>query len=302
MLPKISIITVTYNSVQTLKDSIESILAQDYPQIEYIIIDGASTDGTVELIKSYGDKVSKFISEPDRGMFDAMNKGVILATSDIIGILNSDDFYESNNIISTVVAEFDRSQVDGVFGDLVYVDRDNIQRIVRYYSSANCTPANFAYGWTPAHPTFFVKKSVYNRYGLFKTDYKIASDFELMARFLAKGQISYTYLPKVMVRMRMGGLSTKNFISNWIISQEIVRACSENGIKTNLAKVLSKYLTKVFQLVVRPKIETPTPIYSRYSHESDSEIVRASSATKIEQFVYLSSTPASSAESSHSQL
>ncbi len=298
MLPKISIITVTYNSVQTLQDSIESILAQDYPNIEHIIVDGASTDGTVELIRSYGDRIGKFTSEPDRGMFDAMNKGVMLATGDIIGILNSDDFYEDPDIISTVVAEFDRSQVDSVFGDLVYVDRNNLDRIVRYYSSANCTPENFAYGWTPAHPTFFAKRSVYNRSGLFKTDYKIASDFELMARFLAKDRISSAYIPKVMVRMRMGGLSTRSLMSNWIISQEIVRACTENGIKTNIAKVLSKYLTKVFQLVNRPRSAISTPISVVKPTYSGGELTGGLTRSKIEQFIFFSAVDAKSEDQS----
>jgi glycosyltransferase involved in cell wall biosynthesis len=249
---KVSIITVVYNGSQTITDAIHSVLSQDYSDIEYIIIDGASTDGTVSLIESYQNRITKFISEPDRGIYDAMNKGIKLATGDIIGILNSDDFYASNTIISTVVQRFKQTKADSVFGDLVFVASDNLDKVVRYYSSAKFHPGQFAYGWMPAHPTFFVKRSAYERYGLFKTDYKIAADYELLTRFLAKHKLSYSYIPKVMVKMRTGGVSTTNLKSNWILNREIVRGCAENDIQTNMPKVLSKYFTKVFQLVYRP--------------------------------------------------
>jgi glycosyltransferase involved in cell wall biosynthesis len=253
MMQKVSIITVAYNSVTTIGHTIDSILAQDYPHIEHIIIDGASTDGTVDLVRSYGDRITQFISERDRGIYDAMNKGLALATGDIIGILNSDDFYASTDIISTVVATIENSGVDAVFGDLVYVSGSNLSRIVRYYSSAHFHPGLFAYGWMPAHPTFFVKRFAYDQYGYFKTDYKIASDYELLIRFLAKNRLTYHYIPRIMVKMRTGGVSTTNLMSNWILNREIVRGCAENGIRTNLLKVFSKYFTKIFQLIRRPK-------------------------------------------------
>jgi glycosyltransferase involved in cell wall biosynthesis len=249
---KLSIITVVYNGRTTLGDTIQSILNQDYPNIEHIIIDGGSTDGTIELVQSYGNQIAKFISEPDRGMYDAMNKGIRLATGDIIGILNSDDFYADTDVISTVVQTFQQHQVDSVFGDLVFVNPDDLKTVVRYYGSANFHPSRFAYGWMPPHPTFFVKRHAYEQYGLFKTDYKIAADYEILIRFLAKHQLTYRHIPKVMVNMRPGGVSTTNFKSNWILNREIVRGCAENDIPTNLPKVLSKYFTKVFQLVQRP--------------------------------------------------
>ena len=260
---KISIITATYNSEMTVRDTIESILSQDYPDIEYIIIDGASTDETVEIIKSYESKIAKFISEPDRGMYDAMNKGIQLATGDVIGILNSDDFYADSNVISNVVNSLRESRTDSIFGDLVYVSSHNLTKITRYYSSAHFHPRLFAYGWMPAHPTFFVKRWAYEQYGLFQTDYKIAADYELLTRFLARHQLSYTYLPMVMVRMRTGGASTTNLKSNWILNREIIRACAENSIQTNWLKVLSKYFKKVFQLVRRPSARSqssPVPL------------------------------------------
>jgi glycosyltransferase involved in cell wall biosynthesis len=250
---KVSIITVVYNGETTIRDTIESLLAQDYPYIEYIIIDGASTDSTVDIIRSYDNKITKFISEPDQGIFDAMNKGIKLASGDVVGILNADDFYPDRDVISTVVKYLEGNRVDSVFGDLVYVRADDLQTIVRYYSSAKFHPQQFASGWMPAHPTFFVKRSAYERYGLFKTDYEIASDYELLTRFLARHQLSYVYIPKVMVKMRTGGVSTLNLRSNWVLNREIVRGCAENGINTNMVKVLSKYFTKVFQLIERPK-------------------------------------------------
>ncbi|WNZ44013.1 glycosyltransferase family 2 protein [Leptolyngbya boryana CZ1] len=249
---KVSIVTVTYNAAATIRDTIESVLAQDYPNIEHIIIDGASKDNTVEIVQSYGDRIARFVSEPDRGMYDGMNKGIKLATGDAIAILNADDVYINSHVISTIVEHFQQQQVDSVFADLVYVKHDEPDKIVRYYSSAHFHPDKFAYGWMPAHPTFVVKRWAFDRYGFFKTDYKIAADYELLIRFLAIHQMSYHYIPQVLVKMRTGGASTANLSSNWILNREIVRGCLENGIQTNMTKVLSKYFVKVFQLVARP--------------------------------------------------
>ena len=254
---KISIITVVYNNKDTIKDAMNSVLLQEYDDLEYIIVDGASTDGSAEAIKEaikkYPERSIKFISEKDNGIYDAMNKGIGLATGDMIGMLNSDDFYINNDVISTVVNEFMTKNVDSVFADLVYVRADDLNKIVRYYSSAGFYPKKMAYGWMPAHPTFFVKKEIYERYGLYKTDYQIAADYELIARFLVKNKVSYSYIPKVLVKMRTGGVSTRNLKSNWILNKEILRACAENGIKTNIIKVLSKYPAKIFQSIKKPR-------------------------------------------------
>lgn len=248
---KVSIITVVYNNAYTITNAIESVLSQDYSNIEYIVIDGQSTDGTVEKIISYKQYITHFISEPDKGIYDAMNKGLKLATGDIVGILNSDDFYARDTIISEVISEFQKKEVDLVFGDIVYVKPNNLDKITRYYSSANFNPEKFAWGWMPAHPSCFLKREVYEKYGYFKTDYKIAADYEILTRFMAKHKIPYAYIPKVFVKMRTGGVSTANLKSNLILNQEIVRACRENGINTNLYKVFLKYFTKVFQLIKR---------------------------------------------------
>jgi glycosyltransferase involved in cell wall biosynthesis len=249
---KISIITACFNSEKTIQDTIESVLSQDYPNIEFIIVDGASTDNTLKIIKKYGDRIAKVISEKDRGIYDAMNKGIQVATGDIVGILNSDDFYVNNRVISKIVSEFKTKNVDSIFADLVYITHELPHKVVRYYRSNDFRPSKFAYGWMPAHPTFFVKRNIYEKYGLFNIKYKIASDFELLARFLAKEKISYSYIPETIIKMRVGGLSTKNFKSNWIINQEILQACNENDIQTNIFKIYSKYFTKFIQLIARP--------------------------------------------------
>ena len=244
---KISIITVVWNNQKTIKDAIGSVLEQTYKNIEYIIIDGASTDGTVEIIQSYEDKISKFVSEPDKGLYDAMNKGINLATGDVVGILNSDDFYIDKNIINKIVKEFEEKEVDSLFADLIFVKPENLTKTVRYYDSSKCFPNKFQYALYPAHPTFFVKRKVYEKYGLFKIDYKIAADFDIMARFLYTNKISFTYLNEPIIKMRIGGVST-SFSSIWINSLEQLRVCKENGIKTNLFKIFFKYPSKILGL------------------------------------------------------
>lgn len=242
---KISIITVVYNSVDVIKIAIESVLNQTYKNIEYIIIDGKSTDGTVEIIQKYGDKIHEFVSESDKGIYDAMNKGLKLATGDVIGILNSDDFYISNDVIEKVVKVFEEQQVESMFADLIYVKAKNLNKVVRYYDSSYFSPDKFAYGWMPAHPTFFLKRKIYEKYGYFKLGYKIAADYELMVRFLAKHGVSYYYLREPIIKMRVGGVSTRNLKSNFILNKEILKACSENGIYSNWFMVLSKYPRKL---------------------------------------------------------
>jgi len=249
---KVSIVTVALNNRAYIEDCINSVVRQNYKNMEYIVIDGGSDDGTVDIIRKHEKHISKWLSEPDSGIYDAMNKGINLASGEIVGTLNSDDFYSNNDVISTVVKEFATKEVDSVFADLVYVKRDNPAKTVRYYNSARFTPRKFALGWMPAHPTFFVKRGLYEKYGLFRTDYQIAADYELLTRFLGKYKISYSHIPEVIVKMRTKGVSTRNLNSNRILNKEIMRACLANGIKTNIFKVYSKYFIKVFQLLRRP--------------------------------------------------
>lgn len=245
---KISIITVVRNNEKTIKDAIESVLGQTYKNIEYIIIDGKSTDGTVEVIKSYDNKISKFISESDKGLYDAMNKGIKLSTGDVVGILNSDDFYINEFVIERVVKEFEEKKMDSVFADLVYVKSQNVNKIVRYYDSGYFNPSKFAYGWMPAHPTFFVKRSVYEKYGLFRTDLKTSADFDILARFLYTHKISYSYIKEVLVKMRLGGVST-SISSIWVNNIEQLKICRQNNIDTDIFKILSKYPSKLIGFI-----------------------------------------------------
>ena len=240
---KISIITVSLNSESTITQTIKSVLSQTYKDIEYIIIDGASFDRTTEIIEKYNDKIASFISEPDNGIYDAMNKGINMATGEIIGILNSDDFYVDNNVIESVVREFNNRGVDSIFSNLVYVSQNDINKTIRYFDSGQFKPSLFSYGLMPAHPTFFVKKRIYEKYGKFRTDLKNASDFDLLARFLYVNKITYHYIDKVIVKMRVGGVST-SFSSVWTNNIEILSACKANGIKTNIFKILWRYVFK----------------------------------------------------------
>lgn len=248
---RVSIITVSFNSRETIEDTIVSVLKQKYSDIEYIVVDGGSADGTLDVVNKYSQRISRIISEPDHGMYDAINKGIGLATGDIIGLLHSDDVYATDHAVKDIIEEFEPG-IDSVYADLVYVERGNLEKVVRYYDSSVFHVLRFAYGWMPAHPTCFFRKSVYDKYGLYKEDYRIAADFELLVRFYAKFEVSHRYLHKVIVKMRNGGLSTKNLKSNLILNSEILRACRENGVPTNYLKIYSKYFLKLFQLFKRP--------------------------------------------------
>lgn len=245
---KVSIITTTYNSGLTLRDTIRSVLSQSYPDIEYIIIDGGSKDNTLEIINKYKDKIAKVISEPDKGIYDAMNKGIRMATGDIVGILNSDDFFTSTNVIENIVKAFESNDIDAVFGDIHFVKPDNLNKSVRYYSSSIFRPSLFRFGFMPAHPSFYVKRICYEKYGLYDLNYKIASDYDLLIRFLYINKITYKYLNIDFVTMRVGGASTENVKSRVVLNKEIVRACRKYGIYTNLFMLSLKYIYKIFEL------------------------------------------------------
>ena len=243
---KVTIITVCYNSAKTLEQTIQSVIGQDYPDIEYIVIDGASKDGTQDIINRYQSSINKTISEPDSGMYDAMNKGIRMATGDVIGILNSDDVYMHSHVISDLIKKMQNAKADVVFADLILVDEDQPERILRYYDSGQFEPSRFRYGWMPAHPTVFVKRAIYDAVGKFATDYQIAADYEMLIRILAVHKASYSYLPRPVVRMRSGGASTAGLSRNWILNTEIVRACKENGIYSNMLMLLLKIPSKLW--------------------------------------------------------
>ena len=248
---KVSLVTVTFNSDQTLRDTIQSVFNQTYSDIEYIIIDGLSKDNTVDIIRKYEPQFQgrlKWISERDNGLYDAMNKGIRMSTGDIVGIINSDDFYHRRDIISRVAEAFKNEETQAVYGDVRFVNPDNLNRTVRYYSSRNFSPNRFRYGFMPAHPTFFTYRKYFEKFGYYKIDYHIAADYELLIRFLYVHRLKSKYLSLDFMKMRTGGASTASIKSNILLNKEIVRACSENGIWTCMPLLFLKYFIKVFEL------------------------------------------------------
>lgn len=247
---KISIITATWNSGATLRDAIESVLSQTYKNIEHIIVDGNSKDNTMDIVREYEPRYNgklKYISEPDNGLYDAMNKGIALATGDVIGILNSDDFYSSNDILQSVADEI--LNVDAVYGDIHFVNDSDLNKIVRYYSSANFKPDRMKMGFMPAHPSFYCRREIYSRYGLFDTSFRIAADFEQLLRLLYIQRIKIKYIPKDFVTMRMGGASTSGFQSYKRIYSEHMKAYRKNGVNGNVFLEGIRYLHRIGELI-----------------------------------------------------
>ena len=247
---KVSIITVAYNSAKTLADTIESVLRQTYENIEYIIVDGASTDGTLDVIKKYEqmfDGRLKWISEKDKGIYDAMNKGIQMASGEVVGILNSDDYFTSDDVIQRMVTSFEDSHLDAVYGDIHFIRDGQPEKCVRYYSSKHFRPLWLRFGYMPAHPSFYCRKEVFQKAGLYKTDFKIGSDYEMMVRLFMVHHISAKYLPIDFVTMRTGGVSTRNVNSRLHLIKDDVRGCRENGIYTNALMISMKYLYKIFE-------------------------------------------------------
>ena len=245
---KISIVTISYNSEKTIRDTILSVLSQTYFDIEYIVIDGGSTDGTIDIIEEYRDKISIFISEPDEGIYDAMNKGISLAKGEFVGILNSDDFYNTDVIEGLVSFIKGNPCLDCVYSDVVYVRRENPKKITRVYSSKNFAQKMIRFGFMIPHSGFYAKKELFDKFGYYKMGYRVSADFELMARFMKKGA-TFGYYDKIMVKMRDGGISSSGFL--WRIHQnfEIVRACRENGIFSSILLIALKIPSKLLGFI-----------------------------------------------------
>lgn len=247
---KISVITPTYNSISTLKDCIESVLNQTYADVEYIVVDGASTDGTPHLIRSYESAFGgrmKWVSEKDAGLYDAMNKGIGMASGDVVGVLNSDDFFTTPFVLAQVAKTFATQDIDAVYGDIHFVEPDNLKKCVRYYSSVFFYPALFRFGLQPAHPTFYCKREWFERLGGYRLDLKIAADFELLTRFLWKNRLETEYLKLDFVTMRLGGISTQSLRNRHVLNLEDVKACHLNGLRTHYLLVCCKYFIKAFE-------------------------------------------------------
>jgi glycosyltransferase involved in cell wall biosynthesis len=244
---QITIITVVLDNMAFIKDAIESVVCQKNANIQYIIIDGGSNDGSLEIINSFGDKISIVISEPDEGIYDAMNKGLALATGDIIGFLNADDFYAHSQVIEKVVARFNTEQCDALYADLDYVSRTDKNKIVRKWRSGIFAKNRFVKGWMPPHPTFFVRKEVYQKLGGFNKQLHMAADYELMLRFCYFNNIKVTYLPEVIIKMRLGGQSNRSFKNRVKANIQDRNAWVMNGVNPKWYTLLLKPLSKIKQ-------------------------------------------------------
>ena len=246
----ISIITATFNSAKTLKDTIQSVLRQTNKDFEYLIIDGGSTDETIDIVKSYESEFSgrlKWVSEKDQGIYDAMNKGIKMASGDVVGILNSDDYFTSDDILQTVDNAFKSHEIDAIYGDIHFIRDGNPQKCVRYYSSRMFRPFWLRFGFMPAHPSFYCKREVFEKAGLYSLDYKIGADYEMMVRLFKKYRIKSLYINKDFVTMRTGGASNNNVLSRITLINEDVKACKENGVYTNSLFVMLKFMYKIFE-------------------------------------------------------
>jgi glycosyltransferase involved in cell wall biosynthesis len=245
---KISIITAVYNRADTIERAICSVKSQDHPEVEHIVIDGGSTDGTLERLRASLESDAILVSEPDRSMYDAINKGLNLASGDVIGLLHSDDLFPGNDVLSEIAACFQEDSVDAVYGDAAFFTSRAPGKIVRRYSSARFASSRLGWGWMPAHTTLFLRRELYRKFGGFKLDYRIAADFDFVCRIFRDGHFRARYIPKVLVHMQTGGLSTGGWRSTWTLNREVMRACRENQIRTNWFMLLSKYALKVFEL------------------------------------------------------
>lgn len=248
---KISIITVSFNSVETLEDTFLSVQRQNYSDIEYIVIDGGSVDGSVELIKKYNHLIANYISESDLGIYDAMNKGISMATGDVVGILNSDDVFFNENVLSEISNHF-TDNIDGVYGDVIFCKRDNLDELTRHYSSQSSSVNNLKRGMMPAHPSLYLRRKCYEELGAYSLKYKIAADFDFVVRLMSSNKYKLSYIKSNLVKMREGGASTYGLKANYTLNKEILLSLKLHGIRSNWFWILSKYPMK-FWGVIRVK-------------------------------------------------
>jgi len=248
---KVSIITAVRNGARDIRATLASVEAQDYPEIEHVVVDGGSTDGTADVVRREGRRVTRLLSEPDHGVYDAFNKGLALATGDIVAYLNAGDCYVGADVIRRVARQFERSGVEAAFGDLIITEQGQPEKVLRHYRSGKFSPARLGWGLMPAHPTLFVRREAYARTGGYDTSYRIAGDFELCIRLFIGEGINYTYLPEVLVSMPRGGLSNRGWRSKWTITQEMRRACGKHGIPTSYPQLLARFTVKLPEVLLR---------------------------------------------------
>lgn len=249
---KLSIITVCFNSEATIVRTLHSVAAQTWPNVEHIVIDGTSRDGTLALISSHRTaRVSTVVSEPDKGVYDAMNKGVAAATGDVVAFLNADDFYADDGVLSRVAQAMDAEQLDALYGDVLFFSADDTGKTVRRYDSGRFRADRIAWGWMPAHPALFVRRALFLRYGSFRDDYRISGDFEFIARVFSNPGLRHRHWPEALVRMQLGGISTSGWRATLRLNREMMRACRDNGIPTNWFKLLWRYPFKMLEFLRR---------------------------------------------------
>lgn len=246
---KISIVTVSFNSAATIARTLQSVASQTWPDVEHIVVDGESTDGTMAVVAEHRAGLAHVLSEPDQGIYDAMNKGVALATGDVVAFLNADDFYKDADVLARVARVMQAEQLDALYGDVEFFRPGQPGTVVRRYNSARFTAGRLGWGWMPAHPALFVRKALFERYGAFRTDYRIAGDFEFIARVFRHAELRHRHLPESLVCMQLGGASTSGWRATLRINREMMRACRENGIRTNWFKMLARYPLKVMEFL-----------------------------------------------------
>jgi len=251
---KVSIITVVYNREKTIERSIQSVLNQSYKDIEYILIDGASKDGTMKIVQAYKDRIAVVVSEKDKGMYDALNKGIKAATGDVVGILHADDEFASTETVDKIVQQLQTSSsTDAVYGDVGFVKEDEPGKIIRYYSSAIFKPKLLPWGFIPAHPTFFCYRKFFDLYGLYRTDLEIAADFDLLVRYLHQHQLKTVYIPEMLVKMNLGGKSTSGISSTLRINKEIKQILREQQLPSSYLRLYARYFIKVLEYLRKGK-------------------------------------------------
>ena len=246
---KISLITVCFNNESTISDTLDSVISQKYENLEYIIVDGGSTDATLEIIKSKELPWFKVVSEKDDGIYDALNKGIDLSTGEIVGMLHADDVFADNTVLSLISNKFQESGCEALYGNLLYVDRKNLNKVHRKWISGGYRTNSFKWGWMPPHPTFYVKRELYEKYGKFNLDLRSAADYELMLRFIHKNGVSLEYLNHIMIKMRVGGTSNASLTNRLLANNEDQKAWEINGIKPYWFTRYLKPIRKIFQFV-----------------------------------------------------
>jgi glycosyltransferase involved in cell wall biosynthesis len=246
---KVTIITAVLNGVDAVKRTVDSVLAQTYSNVEYIVIDGASTDGTIEYLQSRRHDFAELRSEHDRGAYDAFNKGLSLATGDVIGYLNAGDVFANRDVLKRIMEPFSAPAIGAVFGDVAMIRNTDTTDVVRRYSSNTFRPSRVRFGFMPAHPTLYMRRTVYDLCGEYDASFKIAGDYDLVIRTFVKRRTNYKYIPEVLVRMPVGGLSTRGWRSKWLITREMRQACAKNAIPTNLLFLSLRFPVKLTQQI-----------------------------------------------------